>query len=728
MQFFQSKNGPLAEDKPTLFATFESTITDALAQNDHSIKDNIGSVYDLESFDEAHVAKNPSHLKSLTDVAAAASKIINDSGLEDIVRAAICDVNDPKAVKDSEYMVQAGMEQAVFTLIACIDPKAHHTKFANELSNGMKVTTHQTLGGSYDIDVESFDKVDYGKFITKSVYTAAMATATNRFAETWFKTVPITPGMSGLDLQVTVPEVYSGTTRDAGAGEFKIVKRKLHEAYTDRSLLMHESSVVLPYASAAHADKLVDASIIGTSNISVGSVTVPTRPIKFGIAVDLIKLSGHGGNIGADAVQDQNDTLHPVIGLDSVYISFVRGANTVYKKFSVKDLPNALFQNQHAGDDENGQSLQLTAVLRLTNEDFFINASTPDALGIHTELALSAGAAYSVEIEVKFSGEANPQTGKMEVYANAVRFVAAYNGDVEIADTAKAFTDLTTNVTLASIGYLPDARRSNANMKDDGLRLDLGRTITYRVPCRLGSPITADNPISGQGGGASLDGLTSAARMRTTAYALEALKESEGTIRAAMGGGRASSVAIGSVLVKPLLLTSQIDCIKDVVTQRSGAFLEDLRRHIASEVTLISKRLLVESRYLAALEATTGSTTGYEIIVTTDPVIGTHLMETGDDRSLGALSKFNVSIVHDETFKDEIYISVRRPNIEGADILSYGVCAKMSSLVYQPGTVTKNNAVLNKVQLIPREQHAMLLPILAKVKVLNVDKIFSPQA
>lgn len=620
--------------------------------------------------------------------------------------------------------VEAGMDAAAMTLMAAADPAGYHSRFVqSSMESAPENTIVLDTGSNGTLSMEGFDDFKFDEFVEASIVTNALSAATNPLAETFFRTVVVPPSRSGIDISVTIPQIYNRQSRKTNGAKYDFAKTGIVRAIVDHTILESNSTKIVAVGSAANAAQLVAAADIANRNVEVGGVTVATRPLKFGVVTDLISVSAHSG-IVATGAQNETDSLSPAVALGDVYFKLVEGGATKFIKKSTKGMPGALFTRIAEGKATD-MAMNFDGSIIVKSTDLLTDGTTVEAaFTLSTVLGIAAAVPYQIELKVALNGTLQYEHANIRVFANESVIGRVWTGanNVEMPAAQTEYTALVGALANTLEGFEPDAVRSNSNLRDSGTICDSGTAVNYRLPLQMGAPLTSVTPVSVGGHGASLDAMTMIKRVRTSNEAVSKILEFEAQMQNGLGLSE-NSPAVGGQLVESTYRAKSIDVTAKVVIQRSTGGMDDLRNALTDAVTIMANELILESGYLAALELFTGTTANFEVIVGTDPHIASHLMLSGDGRTIGNDRKFSIASSLDARMKNKIYVSVRRTDVTGADALSYGVLGIMPSLIHQ-ATVSRGGSTAKEVQLIERQVIAVTCPILGRIDVTGMEELF----
>jgi len=677
------------------------------------------SLVAMESLDETT-------LNALEDTFGQAQGALADAGLENLLR---------EHFRGNDHAVQVSMEAAAITLLAAGNPEVYHESFIAARKAGGGATTVDTFVPGVDSalpSMESFTQDSFDKFVSHSVLVNALAVGNNEFDEAFFPTEVIDASQSGAEVTVSIAYAYNRTKRGVNGKPYEFEKKSLIRAIEDHTILEGSSTDVYPRADAAANNDafLVDAAVVGNKTLSVNGVDIVTRPLKFGVETDLLAVSNHPGLIGSDG-QDETDALDPNIALGSVYLEVAVDDGTAVKKhvfeIDTAGVPGALFTRAAEGSTSN-LTMSFKSALGLNAKMKSVGGVAITDLGLHTLLGVAAGDDWTVEVPVSISGVANNEYANIEVYANSVGVGKAYVGTdkTPMATSGAEYQAMAAATTVALVGYMPKARRVNANLRQKGILIDTAQSNRYYYPITIGSPLASVRPVKSAGGGATVEGLVQALRTRSSNASVSTLMHAEAQLKQLANDGvvPVNAPMIGSLFVKPTYTTRALDAASVVTINRSGEGYDDLRALLVDAVTTMADKLALESGYLAALEQFTGGDREYEIIVGTDPRIAGLLMKSGDSRTFGENRNYRIVSSLDIRMRDRIYVSFRRVSQRGVDPLSFGAHLFMPALVHEVANSSQGGATVQEIQVQPRELHTATLPILGRIDVTNLEEFY----
>jgi hypothetical protein len=134
--------------------------------------------------------------------------------------------------------------------------------------------------------------------------------------------------------------------------------------------------------------------------------------------------------------------------------------------------------------------------------------------------------------------------------------------------------------------------------------------------------------------------------------------------------------------------------------------------------------MVKDTNFVAAMKAFGLPDDGYEFILLTDPRLSGYVMTQGDSRTVGDNKSFTKAVTALTAIKDKIYISMRRKSRpEAIHPLDFGVFLKAPEIVVEV-QIPRDGGMRKEVQVLPRGDAYVLLPVLAVITVEGMDTIY----
>lgn len=681
-------------------------------EGQHLDKQLAGNMFSLESLDSARLSNVDEQYTSIRN--SLESSYIGEELL----------ANVPENIREMS------LEAATMTIMMSKDARGLLSAISTPAKSGGNQLVDANVGNNLDyvpagesFSLEGYDPASMDEFMAHSVLANAMGVIQGEFEETFFPTQVVAAGQDGVDVTVTIPKVYSSVARSS-SNQFlsKINKQSIVDALLDSSVLARTTTEIVPHAVPGNASALVSAGDVPNWNREIDGVLVPTRPLAFGKAVDLIHVSEVAALLNGGS-HNETDALDSVINIGTIYVELTHangGApavpETVVVAMDVSGAPGSLLVQTAEGSTREFQAnLRTTVTL---NQDTKAVSGDMDAFIalLETDLSVTPGNDFSYSFEVNVSATANTETARAEAYGNSATLVSASAGG-----SALTITTLDSALSTSMLGWYPKARRSNRNLRSTGILVDSTGSVTYRFPVPLSTPLISQKPV-GADINTSLEGLSQVLRIRNNNNAVGALVAMENLLR---GGASipSNNPAIGGELVTPTFIERTCD-IDDVVSLGSADALIDVRGALVAAITNVANELACKSGYLAALELVTGLNRGYEVIVATDCYIFPFLMESGDERTFGQGRDFKVTQVLNRAIENKIYVTFRRKERDGnMHGLDFGAHLYKPTLVAKLAT-SRAGSTSDEIHTIPANVHYVTLPILGVINVDNLESYY----
>lgn len=601
------------------------------------------------------------------------------------------------------------LEAAAMTIMAGGNPSAWHSAAKAPVGGAGIVLANPnqgTLDYSNDYAIEGFESGTMNQFIAQSAYVNAMAAVQGGFEEAFFPIQIVPAGTTGVDVTISIPKVFSVLARTSTGAPVTFNKINIIKAIVDSTVLENNATKVVPVVGNS-ATLVVQPAVMVLPDVIIDGATVSPAPVVFDKEVDLISISTTPAMVGQTL--NETDTLDSVINVGKLYFKVdIDGDDAVFG-FDISNQAGSLLQRSAEGTD---RGFQTTFIAK------FVVTKDSSAILPSTFAALEAQMLTAEKLvgSVRISAIANTEYGTMSVTASMAKIDKAYDVDgVEIA--------LPGVCAVTMLGYMPAARRTNANIRSRGTIIDSTTAVVYRFPVPLQSPIISQQPLGGAVN-TSIEGLAHAEHIRNSNNAVKTLLALE-EVLAADNGLPIGMPTMGAEMVQPTYYNSPLDMEGIVVRMASKDSMDDLRGALSVAVMTVTNKLLQDSQYLAAVEFNSGNNQDYEVLIVTDSVLYPWLMEAGDSRTLGANRKFKITQSLNSSMIGKIYISFRRATRDGQlSPLDFGAFLYTPALTHEV-QVSRAGATVKEIHTIPRNAYYCTLPILGRIDVTNVLELFN---
>ena len=669
------------------------------------------------------------------------SETQHHSAAANSIQGAIRTLKDTYASLGVEGFSETNFEAGAIAMMAAGNPVEYH-RVAMEgrakEANGI-ATVDPVLGGpagwmdyqpEMTVSQEAFDERELRNHLPFSVAWNVQASRQDEFSEAFYPTSVFTPDQVGLDLSARRILVFDEVKRSMTGAVSNFDKKNLLDAYRDYKILENESTTLVPYAhpDGSNAEYFVDEALVGTTTTAIDRTAVPTRPLKFGAKLDLLAISQHPALVSS-GVMDQTDNVDARIQLVKVYVKVTDKDAAVSDVicFNVERHGRTLFLKTVEGD------FQLMGIQYRTTSLVLDGKTLNNSGVVAPALASLVAGNYRVYLETKVDGDINVELGSTDVYCSGVSVNEVFDGSGQkvstVSGAGKALVD---NLTFEPLGYALSARRTNSNRRTRGKMLD-NNVQTERHTIQTGSPMSISMPVTEQEEAAALEALVNATRIRNSNQAVTALLNYADALKnLASSDARTNRdlaiEGIGRWMVHPFFEEAEIDLLKDVNVLTSTDRTGDVMAALCDKIRDIAYRMVRDSGYLPALQVmSAGADVKPYLQIGTDVILPQYLMTRGDLRTFGIGMTHDVKATQDVRMNDTIVMTLKREGQTGPDPLSYGLHAwipELASVV----NVNRNGATVKELMVQPRNRHIHCLPIMAILKVKNLQQVLGKKA
>lgn len=631
--------------------------------------------------------------------------------------------------------IRTAIRQLVHSARSPADANAYHRMSSSyqpkNAGEGKAQTAHDFAAG-----VEAFDSTDYRNTVARSIAYAAATVGQGAVAEAVFKTEILTPDQGNYQFRVLIPTVYDEHTRDADGNPYNLGQRRLVDATRYKDILTDDLTDVVPVYKVARATKFADPLVITPWTKVRDGMTFTTSALALGVEMDLVSLNSLE-EIANRGASNSTDSLDRGVSLDSIYLSVVVGSGpSALKTVFVVNTSGLLGHHFQPG-----QEGQQTSLFMNFSNTIYISALTPTQDGapaavLAALLALAPDAV--VALTLKMHGELDQEKANILVTNTKIEYVNLY----ERNDTGHRRTTITDAPTIAAAhaafnantmkvaGWLPKARVSNANRRDQGHLMRVQTKYTS-IPVYLNSPFTA-RTAAGANHDADKAELRKlafvAARISNDLAAHATIWENIENLRQWKGMGNETTdfqwAQLGYVAddyIEPFFDEITVDMLRDVNSIGSSNKLSDITATLALNITDLGLTAIRESNINSALAILGAPDYKVDIIAACDPYTEAYLRLIGDARTAGSGYKVVPVATVDERWRDVITLSLR-VTLEGdASILNSGKHLNMPRYVTDL-VIPRDGAVTNEVTIQTRRQYIITCPIAAVINVANLSK------
>lgn len=697
----------------------------------------INTAMAAKQFDTNGAALN--EIMSMESIHSDTSKLETASSTEDKIAAFLgSDGDNASCVRFDELMmnhlgvdsvnhpcVVNAIDAAVATIIAGEDGERWNEKVQStkDLPSG-----HNSFHDAEHVSLEGFGDVKFkDEYIGISAIVNALAAGGAPATELFYRTVVLTAGQGGVDFDVVNPVVYTRKTRNADGSAYELVKIRASRALVDNTLLQGHQTKIVPVATGNNDGVLVANDVIASKDATVGGEEVKTRPYVYGKDIDLIVTSLSNEALGASS-QDESDTLDPNASLGVHYVKVDNETKVGIIPMNLDNLHGASFQPTATGSVKDLLTIFETPVPVRGSDLVTAGATVESTFGFAAILGLNVDDNYAVEFLPRITATIKLTASTINCNLDRCEIArATYINDdgkvIEVDETkVQALRDKIAG-KMTGVGFVPTAFRSNSNMRNPGRICDFEDTIRGRVQTYVQSPLSIVGTANDEKS-MTLDGANMIQRIIRSNEGVRKLWNDIELIKRLHGNDSVNSIPGAVAGVLPTYIERKVDASKQTVVESSETSLKAFRGLMVAQVKLAIDAMMEHSGYEASLWLFTGSTSNYEFVLTTSEAIYSHLMESGDPRTLGLGRNFSIAKSHDATFHGKIVISVRRTDVSVTSVHDFGTHPIAPTVMFT-AKPTRGGSTKTETILQPSENWGLICPVVAVIEVTGMSSLFS---
>lgn len=620
-------------------------------------------------------------------------------------------------------------------LIAGAWDKFRGLKFRDPVPNNVRSGSVVTMEAHGALDavgercyaMESYDERDNRSAVPFSIVYNMQSSRQDEFGEALFPTITIPADQAGVAITTNLLYVLDNVDRNISGAEYRLNRKNLLRAVADPNVLRKEQTRVVPVHRAQSQANFVATATLATRTVDIDGENIVTSALLFNREVDLLGISQSDSLIAA-GVQNQTDTLDPSLSVAAFYVQI--GNDEL--RFNVNNLPYSNFVPNAQGDYK-------LLTLNFESTSVLLNKDTVQADGTAVTGALAQLAADDliVRARVVLTGSARTDTGNIKVYGNAFE---VYSVTDAATGLAIALNDGSIAALVAAIngrtmlGYDPMGYRSNANRRQQGQFVDVGKKYQrYLVPLR--SPITARHPahVDDSIDASDVQALIAATRVRTGNEAVTELLRSLDLLKAFIDVRDTASEApdvlgVGRDFVRPSFISRTFDAATVVDSKSSHQRAADIQAALVNVIRDIAFRLHTDSEYKAAADNMYGGNGPTPtIIAAMDPYLARYVNVPGDLRTMGG--EFDIKIVSslDVRLRGKIVIAFGLFDSErntSVNPLNNGNLFWAPELVLT-ANIGRGGQYSRETLVQPRYLFVQNLPVLGVIEVSNIPNVLN---
>ncbi len=575
--------------------------------------------------------------------------------------------------------------------------------------------------------LEVFDNKDPAKTINFAETFNLAAGSGRSVSNGIFPIVAIAPTDAGVVQQAELLYTHTNQTRDITGDpiEYFKSKRNVIRAAIDPSIIDLDETALIPVVRPENAAKFVDDAIVPHTVPDIANEAFSdllTGAIVGNDEVDLIGLS-QTDTLIASGQMDSTDAIDRDMRLGTLFFKIDDDVFAV----DLAGIPSAAFlpasfEEQHMLH----LNLDTTAITLVPTSQRVDNT---DFAGVLSYAKAQTG---KIRLRVRGSGRCNTQSGSTFVSVTGVDLIEMkMTNGTSVAKDDQAYIDVDAKVkTFEYLGWFPDGKRSNTNLRNEGLIVD---SVVMNEINEAGykAPLTILRPINKEKNQNDLVNLLRLTKTHMDNDAIDTLKYMH-NVTSTFGnqdadGERPDLAGIGRHYINPFAVTESVDVKTDIINSiESGKRIKDVAAALLDVYRDVALALYVGSEYGAALDFLDSG------VSINGPRVKAKIV--ADQRIIAILSSANLS---DNMFEYELYPS-SRTDMKRTSFVT--LCPKsaennpthplqpgytqMAPSVILDGRMTRNGRHTNALMSIPRHRKVISALVIAKVDVENIQDAY----
>ena len=569
---------------------------------------------------------------------------------------------------------------------------------------------------------EAFDGQDVSSSLFFSVVFNALTIEQDAVTSLFYPIVVIDSNKTGATVTAKVASIMSTVKRDVSGKPIELKKDSIIKNLNNTKLFTLDSNRLYPVLENDEGRLLHPAGVTGiTRQVEVfDGVTIETAPFKTEVEVDVLGSAQTDELINRGAM-DQNDALTAHLNVETLYFE-VKGKDadgndiTEYHKREIQGLP-AVFTLTPTGHNKD---LQLDYK---TNTIAWVGGKIMQADGTPTQIAdlanLTAG--YTVKFKVNLKGDANTQSGSVEVFPvkTGLADVLDASGNA-VATDSDVYTKMAAIFNPAKVvGFDLEAYATNTNARFRGKMLTTDTyTTIYTVPVR--AKLREVTSVFNDGDDGDTAGLLGQIQFNKQALTKVGLLELNSALTILENiSYDTDDFGISSKLVSKASHRESVDLANLVDGLTSSDREADIKAALKLKIRNTALALYTASGYNKTFEATRPGVKP-TVIIGTDTNIGMYVSNFSDE-----IFNYVVATSKDNLMTGKLFLSFGNSGASRnklADPLSFGVC------FWSPETVIslqrqENGSIVQETISMPRYKHQTLMPILGLLEITGVEEV-----
>lgn len=573
--------------------------------------------------------------------------------------------------------------------------------------------------------LENYNEKSSRDFRVVSMMFNLSAARQDEFGETLYPTVVVNPAEGGVVQNVTYAAVLKDVYHKTTGQLWDPQEVNMVEAYRRPSILEDTATILFPVVDPADKNKavFVDPAVIPPRSVDDGhGGEVLTAPLAVNQTFDLLGVSNQA-QLNQANLLDLSDTIDPAMRLKAIYVKTTGGVI----RFQTSRLPSAVFTPALVGDSRNINLTFNSESLSITGAAKLIDGSTNAAID---EIA-SRG--WTLRIGASLSGHVSTSRGSSNIMAGKANIVSVFDTDGQKLTVTGDVQSLVDSLgTLDIIGYDLEARFTNTNRRKRG-QLVQTRTLQYRHPIPMLSPITLPISTMDKGPGEVVKTLTVLANIRASANAVTRLQNYVSQLKEAVAAG-ITYPQFGEIegalgcMMRPTYRYKHIDLVKSMDSVRSKDRYQDVAHTILNTIYSVLFEAYPESNIEAAFKVVTGDAEARpKFIIACDKQTEHYLMRQGDDRTLGAKFKYEIVSTNNENMDGKIYVLPTSMKPVEDSITNFGQFYYVPTIIADLN-ISRDNATSREIAAIPFNLHVNNIPFALEFDINGLKDVMGDSA
>ena len=641
-----------------------------------------------------------------------------------------------KADSGKSYITENQQRAATVAAIACADPEAYKkalrlvSKEVPSNEDHVHNVRHNFAGPAGSLQVfqdhlglENYNEKSQRDFRVVTVGYNLEASRQDEFAERLYPTTVINPVEGGVVQVLPYIAVMKDVYHSVSGQKLENEEVNMVEAYRDPSILDDNCTDLIPAVDpdGSNLKYFTDPTVVPHHVVTnEQNMSITTGPLKPNQKVDLMGIANASLLINKGML-DISDTIDPSGRLKALYVKI----DGKIVRFVVDRLPTAVFQPGLIGDTR-------IAKLDFITEDLVLGADTKAIDGsVSAQMQELTNRKWTARISVSFNGHVSTSRGDARYGTTGIEIDRIVDEDrklISITDgDGKTIVDAIGELEV--VGYDLDVKFTNTNRRQRGHLLQT-RAIQFRHPIPMHAPVTLPmSTMDEQGPGDVVKALTVNTNIRNSNNAVKRLLNYLAQLKEVVGNGydRPKFGAVEgalSIMMRPTYREGTLHLPDHIDTLKS----QDRWQDVCSTILNFAKGILFpayrESNIEAAFRVISGNQDEKPMFIfATDKEIGNYLMTQGDDRTLGAILKYDLVTTNNELFDGKLVIVPTRQNPTENDILSFGQFFYVSTVIADLPITRGGQQVTREIAAVPFYLHVNNIPFAINLTITGLEEV-----